>query len=50
MIVYDNENTPDIYYLIFDGFAGSSTLLKYYDTEILYFIQQLEKRGSICSN
>ena len=41
----DNENTPDIYYLIFDGFAGSRALLKYYDTEILYFIQQLEKRG-----
>jgi hypothetical protein len=42
---YDNENTPDIYYLIFDGFGGSNTLLKYYDTDILYFIQQLEKRG-----
>ena len=41
---YDNENTPDIYYLIFDGFGGSNTLLKYYDTDILYFIKKLEKR------
>ena len=35
---YDNENSPDIYYLIFDGFAGPNILLKYYDTDILYFI------------
>lgn len=25
---YDNENSPDIYYLIFDGFAGPNILLK----------------------
>ncbi|RLD02514.1 MAG: hypothetical protein DRI65_14805, partial [Chloroflexota bacterium] len=42
---YDNDNQPDIYYLIFDAFAGSNILLEYYDTDILYFIEQLEKRG-----
>ena len=42
---YDNGNTPDIYYLVFDGFAGPKILLEYYDTDILYFIKQLEKRG-----
>jgi len=47
---YDNENSPDIYYLIFDGFAGPNILLKYYDTDILYFIQQLEKRGVYVAN
>jgi len=41
----DDQNLPDIYYLIFDGFGGSDTLSDYYDTDILNFIQQLEKRG-----
>jgi len=42
---YKNDNNPDIYYFIFDAFAGPSALLKYYDTDILNFIQELEKRG-----
>jgi len=42
---YDHENNPDIYYLIFDGFAGPEILLEYYDTDILDFITRLERRG-----
>ena len=39
------ESRPDIYYLIFDAFAGQKILSVYYDTEISDFIDQLEKRG-----
>jgi len=36
---------PDIYYLIFDAFAGQKILTQYYDTDIMGFINQLEERG-----
>ena len=40
-----DESRPDIYYLIFDAFAGQKILSEYYDTDISDFIGQLEKRG-----
>ncbi len=39
------EPAPDIYYLILDGYASSSTLKKLYGTPNQDFYQQLEERG-----
>lgn len=41
----EEASRPDIYYLIFDAFAGEKILSEYYDTDILVFIDQLEERG-----
>lgn len=41
----ESNNQPDIFYLIFDGFAGEDILQSVYDMEISTFIGQLEMRG-----
>ncbi len=39
------NQAPDIYYLIFDAFAGQDILENYYNTNISEFVFQLEERG-----
>ncbi|MFH1289279.1 MAG: sulfatase-like hydrolase/transferase, partial [Patescibacteria group bacterium] len=39
------ENTPDIYYIILDGYAREDILQKFYDYDNSEFIKSLEKMG-----
>src|SRR5690606_5318451 len=41
------DELPDIYYLVFDRYAGQETLKKYYDFDNQYFIDDMKKEGFI---
>ena len=41
----DDRAQPDIYYLVFDRYAGSPTLDKHFDFDNEPFLQELESRG-----
>lgn len=43
--VGETGSQPDIFYLIFDGFAGEDILKSVYDLDISPFFAQLEERG-----
>lgn len=49
--ILDNmNNLPDIYYIILDGYASSSTLKEFYNYDNTEFVDHLEDRGFFIAN